>query len=183
MYEETEEFKEYIKAYQELLHSVLQVRFPWKESPEDFLALVLLTYKAAITGPAPLLTEEEKAAGITLPDIDTIAAVLEEWLQIRYQSYKDFQDLKQNGQPSDTLFNEKSIRSARHKRKDFLVAQATRHAAGIVFSPDTKQPHPITQLWAEAFMHKLTERIKPHDNDLCEIVLADNIHKGAFMAI
>lgn len=57
MYKEMEEFKEYIKAYQEILQALLNMRFIWKESPEDFLALVLLTYKTANTGRVPKLTQ------------------------------------------------------------------------------------------------------------------------------
>lgn len=183
MYEEMEEYKEYLKAYDNMLQAMLNMRFFWIKTPEDFLGLVMLTYKTATTGPAPTLTEEELQAGIVLPDVDVIGEVFDTWINMHYGNYKDFQDLKQNGIPSEAIFSEKAIRSAKRRKKDFFMMQALKHTDGVHFTSPNKPAHPAALLWAEAFMIKLKARIKPHDAALCEIMLAHNIYKGAFMAI
>lgn len=181
--EEMEEYKEYKKAYAELLQSVLNMRFFWMAKPEDFLSLILLAEQAATKGPVPEITPEEKAAGLVLPNREIIAAVFDEWLQIRYAPYKDLQDLLQNGVPSSAIFTSDEIRFAESVKGDFFVDQMIRDASGVERHRDAEGPHQITQLWAEAFVEKLSERIKMHDSDLCEIMLACNIHRGAFMAV
>lgn len=182
-YEEMEEYKEYMKAYDDMLQAMLNMRFFWIKTPEDFLGLIMLTYKTATTGKVRALTEEDIRAGIVLPDVDVIAAVFDTWINMRYGNYKDLRDLRQNGIPSEAIFSEKAIKGAKRRKKDFAMQQALKHTDGVHFTTYNKPAHPAALLWAEAFMIKLTARIKPHDPALCEIMLAHNIHKGAFMAI
>lgn len=77
MYEKMKEYKEYMKAYDDMLQAMLNIRFFRIKTQEDFLGLVMLTYKTATTGSAPTLTEEEIQAGIVLPDVDVIAEVFD----------------------------------------------------------------------------------------------------------
>lgn len=179
------EYKEYVKAYKVLLQSLLNMKFSWVKEPEDFLALVLLTYKAIINGEARPLTEKEIAAGIVLPDIAIVAAVFEEWIRIDYGVYQNFQQLIQNAIPSDKIFNEALLVAAESKRRDFSLMREISHgdAAHMISSPVYELSHPITKIWAEAFTGKLAERIKLYDESLCEILLGHAIHKGAFMVI
>lgn len=182
------EFKEYAKAYKGLLQSLLNLKFSWEKDPEDFLALVLLTYKAIINGgisPTTELTEEDIVNGIVLPDIDIVAAVFEEWIRIDYGVYHNFQQLKQNAIPSDKIFNEELLVLAESKRNNFYAMRETSHgdATHMIASPLYEVPHPITKIWAEAFTIKLAERIKLYDESLCEILLGHAIHKGAYMVI
>lgn len=181
----TPEYKEFAKAYKGLLQSVLNLKFPWEKKPEDFLALVLLTYKAIINGEAEPLTDEEIATGITLPDVDTVAAVFEEWIHIDYGSYQNFQQLRQTATPSDDIFNEEHLILAESKRKSFNSMHEVSHADGahMITSPLYTVPHPITKMWAEAFTGKLAERMKLYDESLCEILLGHTIYKGAYMVI
>lgn len=58
-YEEMEEYKEYMKAYDDMLQAMLNMRFFWIKTPEDFLGLIMLTYKTATTGKVPVLTDTE----------------------------------------------------------------------------------------------------------------------------
>lgn len=181
----TPEYEEYVKAYKGLLQSLLNIRFSWEKDPEDFLALVLLTYKAIINGEAEPLTEEEIAAGIVLPDVTIIASVFEEWIRVDYGVYENFQQLQQNAVPSDKIFNEALLSLAESKRNDFYSMQETRHgdAAHMITSPLYNPPHPIAKIWAEAFTARLAEHIKLYDESLCEILLGHAIHKGAYMVI
>lgn len=178
-------YKEYAKAYKGLLQSVLNMKFSWEKDPEDFLALVLLTYKAIINGEAEPLTNKEIAAGMVAPDIDTLAAVFEEWIRVDYGNYQNFQQLRQTAIPSDKIFNEECLILAESKRDSFYSMHETRHADGahMITSPLYELPHPITKMWAEAFTGKLAERMKLYDESLCEILLGHTIHKGAYMVI
>ncbi|BAV06685.1 hypothetical protein SAMN05421788_107344 [Filimonas lacunae] len=181
-------YKEYAKAYKGLLQSLLNLRFSWEKDPEDFLALVLLTYKA-ITNVKPWsfteLTEEDIAHGIVLPDINIVAAVFEEWIRIDYGVYQNFQQLMQNAIPSDKIFNEELLVLAESKRNDFGAMLETSHGDGahMIHSPLYDTPHPISKIWAEAFTAKLAKRIKLFDDSLCEILLGHAIYKGAYMVI
>ncbi|WP_144264183.1 hypothetical protein [Filimonas lacunae] len=182
------QYKEYAKAYKGLLQSLLNLRFSWEKDPEDFLALVLLTYKAIINGgPGPLteLTKKDIADGIVLPDINIVAAVFEEWIRVDYGVYQNFQQLKQNAIPSDKIFNEELLVLAESKRNDFGAMKETSHGDGahMITSPLYEVPHPITKIWAEAFTRKLAERMKLYDESLCEILLGHSVHKGAYMVI
>lgn len=184
-YEEMEEYKAYMKAYDEMLQAMLNMRFLWIKTPEDFLGLIALTYKTATTGRVPVLTEQEIQAGIVLPDVDVIGEVFDAWINMRYNyiRYKDFNELKQDCTPSEAIFSEKAIKGAKRRKRDFFLHQALKHTDGVHFLTYNKPAHPAALLWAEAFMLKLTARIKPHDPALVEIMLAHNIYKGAFMAI
>ncbi len=48
--EEMEEFKEYKKAYAELLRSVLNMRFIWMTRPEDLLGVRMIAEQGNSTG-------------------------------------------------------------------------------------------------------------------------------------
>ncbi|GGH61296.1 hypothetical protein HNQ91_001036 [Filimonas zeae] len=181
----TQEYKEYAKAYKNLLQSVLNLRFSWEKDPEDFLALVLLTYKAIMNGEVEPLTDKEIAAGMVAPDVDTVAAVFDEWISVDYGSYQNFQQLRQTAIPSDTIFNEEYLALAESKRISFDTMHEVSHADGahMITSPLYTVPHPITKMWAEAFTVKLAERMKLYDESLCEILLGHTIHLGAYMVI
>ncbi|GGH61928.1 hypothetical protein HNQ91_001164 [Filimonas zeae] len=181
----TPEYKEFAKAYKTLLQSVLNLRFSWEKDPEDFLALVLLTYKAIMNGDEEPLTDEEIADGLVLADIDTLAAVFDEWISVDYGAYQNFQQLRQTATPSDKIFNEEFLILAESKRDSFGSMREMSHGDGahMITSPLYTVPHPITKMWAEAFTVKLAERMKLYDKSLCEILLGHTIHLGAYMVI
>lgn len=181
----TPEYKEFAKAYKTLLQSVLNLRFSWEKDPEDFLALVLLTYKAIMNDGEEPLTDKEIADGLVLPDIDTLAAVFDEWISVDYGAYQNFQQLRQTATPSDKIFNEELLILAESKRDSFDSMREMSHGDGahMITSPLYTVPHPITKMWAEAFTVKLAERMKLYDESLCEILLGHTIHLGAYMVI
>jgi hypothetical protein len=177
------EYRAYLKAYNQMLEAILNMRFFWIVKPEDFLMFVMLTEQAVNSGDPVILTEAEKAAGLVLPNLDNIAAAFEECLHIRYGDYTGFQDLKQNGRPLNVVFSKTEIERAQTMVDEFIVEEAIKHATGVALNPDHNLPHEITRLWAEAFMKKISKTMKLPNPGLCEVYLANNIFKGTFMGL
>lgn len=59
---------------------------------------------------------------MVLPDVDTVAAVFEEWISVDYGNYQNFQQLRQTATPSDEIYNEECLIMAEEKRESFYNA-------------------------------------------------------------
>jgi hypothetical protein len=183
MMEGRKEYRAYLKAYNKMLVAILNLRFFWTAKPEDFLMFVMLTEQAANSGEVVELTEAEKAIGRVPVNIDGIAAAFEECLHLKYAPYADFQDLKKNGRPLPIVFSKTEIERAQTMVDTFIVEEVIKHTVDITLNPDNNLPHKITRLWAEAFVKKLSRKMKLPNPGLCEVYLANNIYKGTLMGL
>lgn len=144
---------------QTLLQQQIATPYVWKGTPQDFLALVLTTTFAANRFEMPL-TLSDKKNGLSAATTENVAAAFLQYMQVNLHPYKSFSDLQQRARPSGQMIR-KGL-DVIHLVMEDAVIHKLLAGTGVTFNHYTFIESPA-DLWAEAFIDKVTQHIKFND--------------------
>lgn len=142
-----------------LLNQTIAKPYQWHGSPQDFLGLVLTTTFAANRFDMPL-TLADRCKGLITATTENIAAALLEHMSVNLYPFKNFKDLQKRAKPSGDIIR-KGLEVIHLVMEDAMIHKLLT-GTGVTFHHYTFIESP-TDLWAEAFITKVSEKIKFND--------------------
>lgn len=142
-----------------LLNQTIAKPYQWHGTPEDFLGLVLTTTFAANRFDMPL-TLADRCKGLTTATPENIANAFLAHMTVDIYPYKNFKDLQKRSKPSGEIIR-KGLEVIHVVMEDAAIHKLLANT-GVTFHHYTFIESPA-DLWAEAFITKISERIKFND--------------------
>lgn len=142
-----------------LLNQTIAKPYQWRGSPQDFLGLVLTTTFAANRFDMPL-TLADRCKGLATATSENIAAAFLEHMTVDMYPYKNFKDLQKRAKPSGDIIR-KGLEVIHIVMEDAAIQKLLSNT-GVTFHHYTFVESPA-ELWAEAFVTKVSEKIKFND--------------------